>query len=92
MNGSPRFGSYLASLGRLGDSPPDAFDDEEVARHIAYAEGPSGPCIDYLIHTVAALDKIGHRSGPMHDLLNHAWELRGGKGRPKASIAPPKSR
>ena len=55
-------------------------DDEEVARHIAQAEGPSGPCIDYLIHTVAALDKIGHRSGPMHDLLNRAWELRGKKG------------
>ncbi len=51
-------------------------DDEEVAHHIAFAEGPSGPCIDYLIHTVAALDKIGHRRGPMHDLLNHAWELR----------------
>lgn len=52
--------------------------DEEVARHIANAEGPLGPCIDYLIHTVAALDKIGHRSGPMHDLLNRAWELRAG--------------
>jgi glutathione-specific gamma-glutamylcyclotransferase len=54
-------------------------EDEEVAQHIAHAEGPSGPCIDYLIHTVAALDKIGHRSGPMHDLLNRAWELRGAK-------------
>ena len=64
---NPRFERYA---GRL--------EDEEVAQHIAHAEGPSGPCIDYLIHTVAALDKIGHRSGPMHDLLNRAWELRGG--------------
>lgn len=52
-------------------------DDEDVARHIALAEGPAGPCIDYLIKTVASLDKIGHRRGPMHDLLNRAWELRG---------------
>ncbi len=45
------------------------------ARHLALAEGPLGPAIEYLENTVAALDAMGQRRGPMHDLLRaaRAW-------------------
>ena len=35
-----------------------------------------GACIEYLEKTVAALDAIGHRRGPMHDLLRRARTVR----------------
>ena len=38
-------------------------------RHIALAEGPLGPCIDYLENTVRVLDTIGQTTGAMHALL-----------------------
>ena len=39
------------------------------ARHIGCAEGPLGPCIDYLENTVGSLEAMGRTRGPMHDLL-----------------------
>lgn len=49
---------------------------EVLVHHLARAEGPMGACIEYLENTVAALDAIGHRRGPMHDLLREAREAR----------------
>ena len=49
---------------------------EVQARHIGRAEGPLGPCIDYLERTVETLQRIGRRRGPMHDLLRAAREER----------------
>ncbi|MDE0047766.1 MAG: gamma-glutamylcyclotransferase [bacterium] len=46
------------------------------ARHIALAEGPLGPCIDYLENTVRILDAIGQTSGTMHTLLDAALQIR----------------
>ena len=46
------------------------------ARHIALAEGPLGPCIDYLENTVRVLDTIGQTTGAMHTLLTAARKLR----------------
>ena len=46
------------------------------ARHIALAEGPLGPCIDYLENTVRVLDTIGQTTGAMHTLLAAARKLR----------------
>lgn len=46
------------------------------ARHIALAEGPLGPCIDYLENTVRVLDTIGQTAGAMHALLAAARKLR----------------
>ncbi len=46
------------------------------ARHIALAEGPLGPCIDYLENTVRILNAIGQTSGAMHTLLDTARQLR----------------
>ena len=46
------------------------------ARHIALAEGPLGPCIDYLENTVSVLDTIGQTTGAMHTLLAAARKLR----------------
>jgi cation transport protein ChaC len=42
------------------------------ARHIGCAEGPLGPCIEYLEKTVEVLNAMGRRRGPMHDLLEAA--------------------
>ncbi len=46
------------------------------ARHIGRAEGPLGPCIEYLERTVETLERVGRRRGPMHDLLKAAREER----------------
>lgn len=48
------------------------------ARHLALAEGPLGPAIEYLENTVKALDAMGQRRGPTHDLLRaaRAWRRR----------------
>ena len=46
------------------------------ARHIALAEGPLGPCIDYLENTVRVLDTIGQTTGAMHTLAAAARKLR----------------
>lgn len=46
------------------------------ARHIGRAEGPLGPCLDYLENTVSVLDSIGQTRGPMHDLLQAARKER----------------
>ena len=53
---------------RYGDRVP--FDLQ--AHHIGCAEGPLGPCIEYLEKTVEMLDTMGRRRGPMHDLLHAA--------------------
>ena len=50
--------------------------EEILVHHLACAEGPMGACIEYLEKTVAALDAIGHRRGPMHDLLRRARAVR----------------
>ena len=60
------------SYGRYGANIPLAVQ----ARHIALAEGPLGPCIEYLENTVRVLDTIGQTSGAMHTLLDAARELR----------------
>ncbi len=44
-------------------------DPAILAHHLGCAEGPLGPCIEYLEKTVEVLDAIGQRRGPMHDLL-----------------------
>lgn len=49
---------------------------EVLVHHLARAEGPMGACIEYLENTVAVLDSIGHRRGPMHDLLREAQRVR----------------
>ncbi len=54
------------------------------ARHIGRAEGPLGPCIDYLENTVAVLDSIGQTRGPMHALLRAARRER------RAAPSPPR--
>ena len=46
------------------------------ARHIGCAEGPLGPCIEYLENTVSVLDSIGQTGGAMHDLLEAARQMR----------------
>ena len=46
------------------------------ARHIGCAEGPLGPCIEYLENTVSVLDSIGQTRGAMHDLLKVARQVR----------------
>ena len=47
-----------------------------LVHHLSRAEGPMGACIEYLERTVRALDAIGHRRGPMHDLLREARQAR----------------
>lgn len=49
---------------------------EILVHHLSRAEGPMGACIEYLEKTVASLDDIGHRRGPMHDLLAEARAAR----------------
>lgn len=44
--------------------------------HLGRAEGPMGACIEYLEKTVASLEEIGMRRGPMHDLLRAARRVR----------------
>jgi len=51
-------------------------DRDVLVHHLARAEGPMGACIEYLENTVAALDAMGHRRGPMHDLLQEALAVR----------------
>lgn len=46
-----------------------------VARHIATAAGSLGPCADYLVNTVAHLDELGIRDGPLHALLERVRRL-----------------
>ncbi|MBN34491.1 MAG: gamma-glutamylcyclotransferase [Rhodospirillaceae bacterium] len=46
------------------------------AHHIGCAEGPLGPCIEYLENTVTVLETMGLRRGPMHDLLKAAQKER----------------
>jgi len=55
---------------------------EVQAHHIGCADGPLGPCIEYLEKTVEVLDRIGRKRGPMHDLLHAAREeqVRHGAG------------
>jgi len=60
--------AYERYAGRLSE--------EILVHHLACAEGPMGACIEYLEKTVASLDAIGHRSGPMHDLLRRAQKVR----------------
>jgi len=48
----------------------------EQAHHIGCAEGPLGPCIEYLENTVTELERMGLRRGPMHDLLKAARRER----------------
>ncbi|MBC6440915.1 MAG: gamma-glutamylcyclotransferase [Rhodospirillales bacterium] len=45
---------------------------EVQAHHIGCAEGPLGPCIEYLENTVKLLIEMGQTRGPMHDLLTAA--------------------
>jgi len=49
---------------------------EVMVRHLGCAEGPMGPCLEYLERTVAALEAIGVRRGPMHDLMHAARRVR----------------
>lgn len=51
-------------------------EQEVLIHHLARAEGPMGACIEYLEKTVDSLDTIGHRRGPMHDLLREARQAR----------------
>ena len=46
------------------------------AHHIGCAEGPLGPCIEYLERTVASLEVLGQRRGAMHALLRGARAAR----------------
>ena len=56
---------------RYGHAVPFAVQ----ARHIGLAEGPLGPCIDYLENTVRILDSIGQTASAMHTLLAAARAL-----------------
>jgi cation transport protein ChaC len=58
--GLPENPSYLG---------PDTI--EAMARHIAGAEGPSGPNLDYLLQLRAALAKLGHRDRHIEELVAH---------------------
>lgn len=49
--------------------------EEEIARHIASAAGPSGPNTEYLLRLAAALRDMGH-----HDEHVHAIEALLGRG------------
>lgn len=49
--------------------------EEEIARHIATAAGPSGPNTEYLLRLAAALRDMGH-----HDEHVHAIEALLGRG------------
>lgn len=69
--------TYIAAEGNaawLGQA-----DDAAIARHIAHAEGPSGPNRDYLLHLAQALRELGAQDPHVFAIERHLLELeRGG--------------
>lgn len=57
----------------LGPAP-----ETEIARHIANAQGPSGPNRDYLTHLADALRELGEHDAHVFTIERHLHELDGG--------------
>ncbi len=56
--------------------------DATMAQAIARAAGDLGPCAEYLFNTVAHLDQLGIRDGPMHRLRDQVDEYCAREGIP----------
>ncbi len=52
-----------------------AASEEEIARHIAAAAGPSGPNRDYLLHLAIALREMGHHDEHVFAIERYLAEL-----------------
>lgn len=64
--------------GRLGD--------EAIVRAIATAEGPIGPCADYLFNTTAHLDKLDIADRSLHRLCRAVRAFRSAKVSPGSTL------
>lgn len=63
-------------IDRGHDRYAGGLDEEETARTIAFAEGRLGPCRDYLVNTVAALDGLGFHDRRLHALQRRVAAIR----------------
>ncbi|AKU20187.1 gamma-glutamylcyclotransferase [Massilia sp. NR 4-1] len=61
-----------------------AASEEEIARHIAAAAGPSGPNRDYLLHLAAALREMGHHDEHVFAIERYLAGLAGSAYEPNA--------
>ena len=52
---------------------------ETIAHHLATAAGSLGSCADYLVNTVAHLDELSIREGPLHKLLARVRQIHAGQ-------------
>ena len=61
--------------------------DAQIARHIASAEGPIGPCCDYLFETVRHLAELGIRDRGLEAMARRVRAHQQSGGRPEHALS-----